>query len=209
MGLLGDAPSNLERGLSAFRRRDWKRARLLLEEALQEEERATGFHHLGLLYWRGLGGTREAEAAVDCFQRGAADGLPAAETAYALALRSGVGTHKDTEKARALFSSAARAGDREAMVQLATMSEPKEAHRQMLSACELGYAPAMLHYADMVMDSDPVEALAWLYTSAATSGDETARKRAAALAREMSASEIESAQKIGRNQLKDIRARSR
>ena len=88
------ARSKLDRGLDAFERKDWKRARRLLEEALQEEERAVGHYHLGLLYWRGLGGENEKRAAVDCFARAANDGHPGAETAYGIALRSGAGVAK-------------------------------------------------------------------------------------------------------------------
>jgi hypothetical protein len=52
-----------------------------------------------------------------------------------------------------------------------------------------------------------VEALSWLYADVALSGDNAARKRAAALAREMSAREIETAQKTGRLYAKEIRTR--
>ncbi len=196
--------SALDRGLDAFERRDWKRARRLLEEALQEEERAIGHYHLGLLYWRGLGGVRETEAAVDCFSRAAERGLPAAQTAYAMALRSGVGVSPDKELARALLRQAAGAGDATAMMELATMSEPDDARYWMLRASELGHAPAMAHYADMMMPRDPIEALAWLYAAATFAGGDAARKRAAALAREMSAKEIDAAQKAGRAYAKQI-----
>jgi hypothetical protein len=199
----------LHRGLDAFDRRDWRRARRLLEEAMQDEPRASGFYHLGLLYWRGLGAEADKTAAVDCFARAATDGHPAAQTAYGIALRSGVGVAKDNDAARAQFRSAAGAGDREAMVQMATMSERDDARRWLLRASELGYAPAMLHLADMLMRNEPVDALSWLYTSVALSGDEAARKRAAALAREMSAKEIEAAEKAGRAFAKDITQRAR
>ena len=71
------------------------------------------------------------------------------------------------------------------MVQLATMSEPDDARRWLMRASELGYAPAMMHLSDMLMQRDPVEALSWLYAAVTLSGDDAARKRAAALAREM------------------------
>src|SRR5690554_3563898 len=111
MGLFGPDRSKLDRGLDAFDQRQWRRARELLEDALEEEERAVGFYHLGLLYWRGLGGAREVRAAVECFARAADDGYPAAQTAYAMALRSGSGVARDTDAAEALFRSAAGAGD--------------------------------------------------------------------------------------------------
>lgn len=201
--------SKLDRGLDAFERRAWKRARKLLEEALQEEERASGFYHLGLLYWRGLGGPREKEAAVDCFARAAAIGHSGAETAYGMALRSGAGVAKDVEKARTLFRSAAGAGDRDAMIELATLSDPDDARRWLLRASELGHAPAMLYLSDTLMQKDPVDALAWLYTAVAVSGDEAARKRAKALAREMTAGEIATAQKEGRLYAKSIQDKAR
>lgn len=202
--------SALDRGLDAFEHRDWRRARRHLEEALQQEERAIGHYHLGLLYWRGLGGAREVDAAVDCFARAAESGYPAAQTAYAMALRSGVGVRKDTKKARGLFREAAGAGDCAAMVELATLSDTEEDARYwMLRASELGHTPAMAHYADMMMARDPIEALAWLYAGAALSGDDAPRKRAAALAREMSANEIDAAQKAGRAYAKQIQSKAR
>ncbi len=201
--------TKLDKGLDAFERREWRRARRLLEEALMEEERAVGHYHLGVLYWRGLGGEVDKVAAADCFGRAANDGHPAAQTAYGIALRSGVGVHKDIDAARAQFRSAAGAGDREAMVQLATLSDPDEARHWLLRASELGHPPAMLHLADTLMHNDPIEALSWLYASVALSGDDASRKRAAALAGEMTAKEIETAQKAGRLYAKDIAQRAK
>jgi uncharacterized protein len=201
--------SKLDKGLDAFERQEWRRARRLLEDALQQEERAGGFYHLGVLYWRGLGGPVEKAAAVQCFARGADLGHSGAETAYGIALRSGVGVGKDTEKARALFRSAAGAGDRDAMVQLASMSDPDDARRWLVRASELGHAPAMLHLSDMLMQTDPVDALSWLYTGVAISGDDASRKRAKALAREMTAAEIDTAQKAGRLYAKEIQQKAR
>lgn len=203
------ARSKLDRGLDAFERREWKRARRLLEGALQDEARPTGCYHLGLLYWRGLGGPADKHAAVECFARAADDGHPGAETAYGIALRSGVGVAKNNELARRYFRSAAGAGDAEAMIQLATMSEPDDARHWLVRASETGYAPAMLHLSDFWLNRDPVEALAWLYASVALSGEEAARKRAAALAKEMAAREIAEAQKLGRGHVKDIQDRAR
>jgi uncharacterized protein len=201
--------SKLDRGLDAFERREWKRARRLLEDALQDEERAGGFYHLGLLYWRGLGGPAEKEAAVQCFERAADLGHSGAETAFGIALRSGAGVEKDVERARTLFRSAAGAGDRDAMIQLATMSEPEDARRWLMRASELGHAPAMLYLSDMLMQRDSVDALAWLYAGVTVSGDDAARKRAKALAREMTADEISAAQKAGRMYAKDIQQKAR
>lgn len=197
--------SKLDKGIDAFEKGEWKRSRRLFEEALQEEPRPAGFYHLGLLYWRGLGGPTDKAAAVDCFERGAEFGHPGAQTAYGIALRSGVGAVKNNEEARTQFRSAAGAGDREAMVQLAAMSEPDEARRWLMRAAELGYGPAMTHLSDMLIERDPVEALSWLYAAVTISADDPARKRAAALAKEMTAKEIEHAQKIGREYAREIR----
>jgi TPR repeat protein len=201
--------SKLDRGLDAFERGEWKRARRLLEDALQTEERAGGFYHLGILYWRGLGGPVEKQAAAQCFERGAELGHSGAETAFGIALQSGVGAGRDVERARALFRSAAGAGDRDAMIQLASLSEPEDARRWLLRASELGHAPAMVHLACTLMQKDPVEALSWLYAGVTLCGDDAARKRAKALAREMTAAEIETAQKAGRVYAKDIQQRAR
>ncbi len=202
-------PSKLDRGLDAFERREWRRARSLLERALEQEERPIGQYHLGLLYWRGLGCKRNVAAAVNCFSRAAGSAHPAAQTAYGIALRTGIGALKDTDKARALFRSAAGAGDCDAMVQLAAIGEPENARRMLLRASELGHAPAMSHLADMLMGVAPIEALSWLYTAVTLTGDEAARKRAAKLAREMTAAEIDAAQKAGRVYAKDIQQRAR
>src|SRR5262245_24913548 len=123
MGLFGSSQTKLDKGLAAFRRQDWKRARRLLEKADVEHPTATGDYHLGLLEWRGLGGPRDPRAAVDCFSRAAEAGFPAAQTAYGVALRSGVGVARDLEAARELFRQAASGGDAEGMVQLAAMSD--------------------------------------------------------------------------------------
>ncbi|MGD9980217.1 MAG: tetratricopeptide repeat protein [Hyphomonadaceae bacterium] len=200
--------SKLDKGLDAFERGEWKRSRRLLEEALQDEPRPAGFYHLGLLYWRGLGGAVDKVAAVDCFERGSEFGHPAAQTAYGVALRSGVGVVKNNDEALAQFRSAAGGGDREAMVQIAAMSEPDDARRWLMRAAELGYAPAMTHLSDMLMARDPVEALSWLYAAVTLAADEPARKRAAALAAEMSAKEIDQAQKLGRDYAREIRDRT-
>jgi uncharacterized protein len=201
--------TKLDRGLDAFERREWKRARRLFEEALQQEERPTGHYHLGLLYWRGLGGPVDKRAAVECFARAANDAHPGAQTAYGIALRSGVGAARNDDAAREQFRAAAGAQDREAMVQLAAMSEPDDARRWLFRASELGYAHAMVNLADMLMRDDPIEALSWLYAAVALSADDAARKRAAALAQEMTAKEIEIAQKAGRLHVKDILARGK
>ncbi|MGE0740855.1 MAG: tetratricopeptide repeat protein [Hyphomonadaceae bacterium] len=207
--MFGQRATTLDRGLDAFERKEWKRARRLLEEALESEDRAVGNYHLGLLYWRGLGGERDVRAGADRFARAADDGHSAAQTAYGMALRSGVGVAKDSEAARGLFRLAAGAGDHEAMVQIATMSEPDEARHWLQRASEVGHPSAMLHLADMMMARDPIEALSWLYAAVTLSADEGARKRANALAREMTAKEIEQAQKIGRTYVKEIKDRGR
>jgi TPR repeat protein len=199
--------TKLDKGLDAFERGEWKRSRRLLEAALEEEPRPSGFYHLGLLYWRGLGGGADKAAAVDCFERGAEFGHPGAQTAYGIALRSGVGVVKNNDEALAQFRSAAGGGDREAMVQIAAMSEPDDARRWLMRAAELGYAPAMEHLSDMLMARDPVEALSWLYAAVTLSADDPARKRAAALAKEMTAREIDQAQRIGRAYAREIRDR--
>ena len=200
--------SKLDKGLDAFEKSEWKRARKLLDDALQDEPWPAGFYHLGLLYWRGLGGDVDKAAGADCFERGAEFGHPGAQTAYGIALRTGVGVVKNNEAALTQFRSAAGGGDREAMVQIATMSEPDDARRWLMRASELGYAPAMTHLSDMLMKRDPVEALSWLYAAVTVAADDAARKRAAALAAEMSAKEIEQAQKIGRDYAREIRDRT-
>jgi uncharacterized protein len=201
--------SKLDRGLDAFERRQWGRARRLLEESLQEEDRAMGRYHLGLLYWRGLGCKPDKSAAVEHFAHAAEDGLPGAQTAYGIALRSGVGVAKDVEYAREQFRAAAGAQDGEAMVQLATLSDPDEARYWLLRGAENGYPPAMLHLADLLMSRDPVDAVSWLYAAVTLCGDEGARKQARALARDLTAKEIDVAQKTGRLYAKEIQQRGR
>lgn len=201
--------SPLDKGLDAFRHKNWRRAREQLEDAMVEEQTATGEYHLGVLYWRGLGGERDQAAAVECFARAAESGLPAAQTAYALALRSGIGAVRNDSAARQLFRSAAGAGDLDAMTQLAAMSEPEEARRWLTRASELGHAPAMLELADMIMGDDPIDALTWLYAATSITGQDATAKRAQALAREMTAREIDQAEKAGRAYVKNFRKAKR
>ncbi len=201
--------SKLDRGLDAFERGEWRRARRLFEDALHEEDRAIGRYHMGLLYWRGLGGKPDKAKAVEHFAHAAENGLPGAQTAYGIALRSGVGVERDVDLAREQFRAAAGAQDGEAMVQLAPLCEPEEARYWLQRASENGYAPAMRNLADLLMERDPVEALAWLYAAVSLAGEDAARKRAAALARELTAKEIERAQKTGRLYVKEIGRRSK
>lgn len=202
--MFGGRATSLDRGLDAFEKRNWKQARRLLQDAVKGEERAIGSYHLGLLYWRGLGGVVDKTGAANEFARAAKHGHPGAQTAYGIALRSGVGVEKDNDAARAQFRAAAGGGDCDAMVQLATMSDPEEHRRWLKRASELGHAKAMRHYADVLMPEDACEALAWLYAATALSGDDAPRDRASALAREMDAREITEAQKRGRTILKRI-----
>jgi hypothetical protein len=197
--------STLDRGLDAFEQRNWKQARRLLEDAKRSEERAVGAYHLGLLYWRGLGGTVNKVAAAEHFARAAEQGHPGAQTAYGIALRSGVGVAKDNEAARTQFRAAAGAGDCDAMVHLAAMSDPDEHRRWLRRASELGHAKAMRLYAEALMHENAEEALAWLYAGAALNGEDATRDRAMALAREMDAREISMAQKRGRAILKQLK----
>lgn len=205
MTLFGLGQSALDKGLEAFAARGWKRARKWLEDAMEQEQGGACAYHLGLLYWRGLGGPTDKRAAAECFRIAAEHNHTGGKTAYAIALRSGVGVARDVEAARALFRAAALdAGDTEAMAQLATLSEPEEARRLLTRAAERGHIAAMRYLSDLIMRHDPVEALAWLYAAAALVGDHSARKRASALARELDAREIEEAQKAGRAYARNI-----
>jgi TPR repeat protein len=202
--MFGLGKSDLDKGLEAFAQRTWKRARKHLEESAVDAPSATGDYHLGLLYWRGLGGERDVRAAVSCFERAAKEGHVAAQTAFAMALRSGVGIRPDASEARKLFRAAAAGDDVEAMLQLATLSEPDEAKHWLERASEMGHPGAMRHLSDLLVHEQPVEALAWLYASITLTGDEAAGKRAEALAREMTADEISAAQKSGRAHVRNM-----
>lgn len=206
--MFGLGKSDLDKGLEAFAQRTWRRARRRLEEAAADAPTPTGDYHLGLLYWRGLGGERDVRAGVSCFERAAKEGHVAAQTAFGLALRSGVGVRADAHEARKLFRAAAAGDDVEAMLQLATMSEPEEAERWLERASELGHPGAMRHLSDLLVSEQPVEALAWLYASTSLTGDEAVGRRAEALARELTADEINVAQTMGRARIRDL-ARAR
>ena len=91
--------SKLDKGLDAFERANGSGRASLLEEALQDEPRPAGFYHLGLHVLARARRRRRQAAAVDCFERGAEFGHPGAQTAYGIALRSGVGVAKNNEAA--------------------------------------------------------------------------------------------------------------
>jgi TPR repeat protein len=203
--MFGLGKSDLDKGLEAFEHKLWKRARKHLEEAAIEAPTASGDYHLGLLRWRGLGGERDMHAAVHCFERAALHGHVAAQTAYGVALRSGTGVRKDIEEARKLFRSAAGGDDLEAMLQLSTLCEGEEQVRWLTRAADLGHPGAMRALAELQLADDPVEALSWLYASAAIAPGEEIRKRAADLAAELSAEEIDRAQKAGRVAVRNLR----
>jgi TPR repeat protein len=207
MGLFAsNQVSLLDQGLDAFAKRRWRNARRRLEEAAHEEHRPTAEYHLGLLYWRGLGGPRDPQSAVYCFRRAAESGHAAAQTALGLALQAGVGTPKDEAEARDWFRSAAGAGDVAAMTQLARHSSAHDALSLLERAAETGYADAMRNLSEMMLHIDVIEALTWLYVSAVWNSDEIASERATKLAKEMTASEIAAAQKRGRAFLKKLRS---
>jgi hypothetical protein len=65
-----------------------------------------------------------------------------------------------------------------------------------------------MHLSDMMLQRDPIDALGWLYAAVTFSADEAPHKRAAALAKEMDAKEIEQAQKLGRSYAREIRDRT-
>lgn len=206
MGLFGSA-SLLDQGLDAFASKRWRKARRLLEDSGHEEGRPIGDYHLGLLYWRGLGGPRDTHAAVQCFKRAAASGHAAAQTALGLAALSGVGTAQDTKQAQALLRSAAGAGDVAAMTTLATMMADVSASRRLLfRAAESGYPPAMRALSDLILETDPIDALAWLYVHVALTGEEAVIKRAKKVADELTADEIGQAQKQGRAELRRLKS---
>lgn len=205
MALFGERTA-LEDGLAAFQRKQWRRARARLEEAALNDER-TAAYHLGLLYWRGLGGGRDQQVAVYWFRRAAEAELPAAQDALAVALRSGQGVAQDRDEAKRLFTAAAERGHAPAMVNLATMCPPAEARRWLTRAAETGYEPAILHLSDLIEPHEPGEALAWLYACVALTGHDGATQRAKALARDLSASAIAAAQRRGRSFAKEAAAR--
>ncbi|MGE0595248.1 MAG: tetratricopeptide repeat protein [Hyphomonadaceae bacterium] len=202
--MFGLGKSDLDKGLEAFAQRNWKRARKHLEDAGADGADAARDYHLGLLYWRGLGGERDARAAVQCFERAAKEGHVAAQTAFGAALRAGVGVRKDPGEAKKLFRAAAGGDDIEAMLNLADMGDAEEAKHWLERASHLGHAGAMRALGDILVDESPVQALSWLYASAAISANDATRKRAALLAREMSAEEIETAQRAGRALVRDL-----
>ncbi len=199
------ARTSLDAGLDAFSKRNWKKARSLLEDAALNGERQAEFH-IGLLCWRGLGGPQDRQGAVYWFRRAADSDLPAAQDALAVALRTGSGCERDPEEARRLFLLAAERGYAPAMGNLATMSPPHEAQVWMTRAAESGHAPSMLHLSDFLERRDPVESLAWLYAAAAFAGEDAASQRAKAFARELSAPAISAAQRRGREITKQLNA---
>ena len=203
--MFGKSHDALNKGLDAFAHKNWSRARRLLEDAMIEDQRAIGAYHLGLLYWRGLGGERDQRVAVELFARAAEDGHTAAQAAYGVALMTGAGVPKSTRAAREVLRSAAGAGNAEAMTALARLSEPDDARRWLARACEQGHVPAMRPLAESLMIDDPVEALAWFYSYVALAGDHAAAKRAEALAKEMTADEIAQAQRLGKRFTKQAR----
>lgn len=209
MRLFGPERSALDEGLDAFAAKSWKKARRYLEDAaLAEHPRALGDYHLGLLYWRGLGGPRDIDGAVKYFRRAAESGHAAAQTALGIALSTGAAGARDDLQARELFRAAAGAGDPDAMTELAALSAGHEAGELLQRAAESGHPRAMQRYADFLMETDPVESLAWLYASVSLTGDHDTAKHAEALAHQMSAREIETAQKRGRALLKRLRQES-
>ena len=198
------ARSNLDKGLDAFSKRQWKRARRLLEDS-SDWASASGDYHLGLLYWRGLGGEQDQQSAASCFARAAEEGHSAAQLAFGVALAKGAGVKRDGNMARSLFRSSAGAGNVRAMVQLAALSNEQEARYWLLRAVEHGHAPAMRALGELLIRDDPENALSWFYAHVALTGDHDTIRRAKELARELTADEIAEAQKTGRAFVRNAR----
>ena len=101
MCLFGPDLSRTDKGVAAFKKRAWKRAWRYFEDAAEDGENPRREYYLGLIYWRGLGVTRDAHMAVTHFSRAAELDHAAAMTAFGIALRAGVGVEKDTHSERA------------------------------------------------------------------------------------------------------------
>jgi len=199
----GAERSLLDRGLDAFTAKRWRKARELLEDAeVEEHPQPAGDYHLGLLYWRGLGGGRDREGAVHYFRRAAGSGHAGAQTALALAIESAGASSTET---RSLLRSAAGGGDVTAMTRLAEVSEHTDAQRLLQRAADAGHPPAMPRLSDLLMEDDAVESLAWLYVHVAQASDDQSYERAKRLADEMSAEEIDAAERRAKSILKRFR----
>jgi TPR repeat protein len=197
--------SELDKGLDAFAKKQWKKARAHLEDAQADGRNASCDYHLGLLYWRGLGGEIDSAGALRCLRRAADDGHAAAQTALALALEEAAGSDADRREAESLFRSAAGAGDPAAMTELSAFCDRNDARDLLERASAKAYPPAMRRLSDLWLEEDVVEALAWVYVAAGLTGDAETLKRAKTIAHEMTASEIAAAQKMGRSRLKRLR----
>lgn len=204
MGIFSPA-SELDRGLDAFQKKHWKKARAHLEDARRDGQKAICDYHLGLLYWRGLGGGIDKQAALHCLRRAAETGHAAAQTALALALEESAGSDAERQEAEALFRSAAGAGDPAAMTELSAFLDRQDAIDILERAVAKAHPPAMRRLSDLWLEEDMVEALAWAYVAAAMAGDPPTIKRAKDIANEMTASEIGAAQKLGRTRLKRLK----
>lgn len=202
MGLFGPELSSLDKGLEAFAKRQWKKARAHLEDAAIENRSTAGDYHLGLLYWRGLGGPEDRVAAHHCFRRAADTGHAAAQTALAIALRDKGAGGRD--EAHALFRSAAGAGDPAAMTELAQFCARGDAMDLLERASAQDHAPAMRALSDLWLEDDMIEALAWIYAAAASTGLREDMRRAHQIAQEMTAGEIAAAQKLGKTRFKRL-----
>jgi TPR repeat protein len=197
--------SELDKGLDAFAKKQWKKARAHLEDARAEGARAVCDYHLGLLYWRGLGGEIDAASALRCLRRAADDGHAAAQTTLALALEETARTDADRREAESLFRSAAGAGDPAAMTELSSFCSRADALDLLERASAKGHPPAMRRLSDLWLEEDVAEALAWIYVAAGMTGDAETIRRAKTIADEMTAREISAAQKLGKNRLKRLR----
>jgi TPR repeat protein len=196
----------LDKGLDAFTRKQWKKARTHLEEARRDGQKAICDYHLGLLYWRGLGGGVDKQAALHCLRRASESGHAAAQTALAIALtEQGGGSPAEREESETLFRSAAGAGDPSAMTELSAFLERRDAQDILERAAAKAHPPAMRRLSDLWLEEDVVEALSWAYVAAAMAGDQPSVQRAKQIAQEMTASEIGAAQKLGRTRLKRLK----
>lgn len=148
-------------------------------------------------------------------------GNPQAQYYLGVMLRKGQGIVKDPVAAAVWFQKAAMQGQREAINTLATLyrlgegvaQDYQQARRWYQEAAKFGFENAQYRIALMYNDGlgvpkDPVEAYKWAYTSAAQGGQPEPARLRDKLAKQLSPSQIQQAQRDGDRFLGEVRSRS-
>ena len=176
-----------------------------------EQGNALGQNTLGFLYEHGAGVERSLDAAIEWYRKAADQDYPKAQFNLGRLYFTGTGVPKDYGQALALWEKAATAGDAAAQNALGHTYESGQGVERNLATAISWYQKSadqrfaaaqnnlgLLYAKGLGVSKDIVQAHMW-FNLAASSGDEQGRKNRGILESQMTAQQIDDAQKRARS----------